>query len=242
MVLNFNPRSPWGERLQQRIFNQQASRFQSTLPVGGATDGFIAELHRGENFNPRSPWGERRNNSDSRFSNLRFQSTLPVGGATVAPGHCLSRTVFQSTLPVGGATNKCRGWCANCYISIHAPRGGSDPNVSSTDIDIVQFQSTLPVGGATSIWIDRAWFISLFQSTLPVGGATGLSASLNIVQLNFNPRSPWGERPAEWDNFCKRILISIHAPRGGSDLADRLFNGTTYISIHAPRGGSDLSC
>ena len=34
--------------------------------------------------------------------------------------------------------------------------------------------------------------------------------------------------------------ISIHAPRGGSDLTAYYFSGHRLISIHAPRGGSDL--
>ena len=56
----------------------------------------------------------------------------------------------------------------------------------------------------------------LFQSTLPVGGATR------------NGRA-----------VIHREHISIHAPRGGSDVD--LFHCKTYtaISIHAPRGGSD---
>ena len=57
-----------------------------------------------------------------------------------------------------------------------------------------------------------------FQSTLPVGGAT---------------RPAWGRPLAR--------IISIHAPRGGSD--DPLTLGTydtKEISIHAPRGGSDI--
>ena len=33
--------------------------------------------------------------------------------------------------------------------------------------------------------------------------------------------------------------ISIHAPRGGSDLALYRHKGYPDISIHAPRGGSD---
>ena len=57
----------------------------------------------------------------------------------------------------------------------------------------------------------------VFQSTLPVGGATensGLKAM----------------RPS----------ISIHAPRGGSDLFfPSSSTSPSDISIHAPRGGSD---
>ena len=78
---NFNPRSPWGERHAFQLFPHWLKRFQSTLPVGGATrsPAINASLiaisihaprggsdHRGTawmcgfgHFNPRSPWGER---------------------------------------------------------------------------------------------------------------------------------------------------------------------------------------
>ena len=34
---------------------------------------------------------------------------------------------------------------------------------------------------------------------------------------DFNPRSPWGERPGLINKHTHRSHISIHAPRGGSD-------------------------
>ena len=40
---------------------------------------------------------------------------------------------------------------------------------------------------------------------------------LPTLKLNFNPRSPWGERHTERYNLSRSELISIHAPRGGSD-------------------------
>ena len=42
-------------------------------------------------------------------------------------------------------------------------------------------------------------------------------------------------------HLCKRHLlsISIHAPRGGSDMARLIDADKRIISIHAPRGGSD---
>ena len=144
--------------------------FQSTLPVGGATF---------------SCWG-----LVNRFG---FQSTLPVGGATEF-GRFISMVMqFQSTLPVGGATTLFKCFIPPFYISIHAPRGGSDaPMVTNTmfpcnfnprspwgerperelsRVSDSKFQSTLPVGGATPYGkITREEY--LFQSTLPVGGAT----------------------------------------------------------------------
>ena len=64
----------------------------------------------------------------------------------------------------------------------------------------MQFQSTLPAGGAT-IGVRMARWVAKFQSTLPAGGATEqVSHHLQI-----------------W-------LISIHAPRRGSDLREYYWN------------------
>ena len=82
------------------------------------------------------------------------------------------------------------------------------------------------------------------------------------VQSHFNPRSPHGERRKLLRKQSKHLLISIHAPRMGSDTtsvatkistqifqstlpawgATQLLNGSrfeSFISIHAPRMGSD---
>ena len=57
---------------------------------------------------------------------------------------------------------------------------------------------------------------------------------------DFNPRSPHGER--RFSRFLPRfaVIISIHAPRTGSDHpALRRASESLPISIHAPRTGSD---
>ncbi len=87
----------------------------------------------------------------------------------------------------------------------------------------------------TNALIDRAEF----QSTLPVGGATSVLGVLHTAADDFNPRSPWGERRYIVVMEVISILISIHAPRGGSDSLPLLSLAIVPISIHAPRGGSD---
>ena len=77
--------------------------------------------------NSRSPWGERP-----------FFRPFP-----------LSCKIFQSTLPAGGATGSSAKQTWSYYISIHAPRGGSDTGMFSRPIFPTSFQSTLPAGGAT---------------------------------------------------------------------------------------------
>ena len=100
-------------------------------------------------------------------------------------------------------------------ISIHAPRVGSDlaalllgarlfyfnPRSPCGErrcharkyLRLLEFQSTLPVWGAT---VYVVWFCKAlqFQSTLPVWGAT-----MTLIQ------------------YAQNELISIHAPRVGSD-------------------------
>ena len=186
-------------------------------PRGGSDTQAIRLDRNIYNFNPRSPWGER------------------LGGLVITP----TRTVFQSTLPVGGATNEALAQAKESGISIHAPRGGSD-QISDCCCNAEKiFQSTLPVGGATAgvfyqrfilgISIhaprggsDRKGFSvsvlkGIFQSTLPVGGATQPKLIDIKASTDFNPRSPWGERPFRPVAYGSDLLISIHAPRGGSD-------------------------
>ena len=58
--------------------------------------------------------------------------------------------------------------------------------------------------------------------------------------IDFNPRSPHGERPAVTDaQAAVDETISIHAPRTGSDSYSDVFGAEKHISIHAPRTGSD---
>ena len=124
--------------------------------------------------------------------------------------------VFLSTLPMGGATLHSLFYKIHHIISIHAPRGGSDVSCFTRQPPCSIFLSTLPVGGATQISSTLRFSIQ-FLSTLPVGGATL-------------------QKPA----ICAYIAISIHAPRGGSDMVTILqAHRGDVISIHAPRGGSD---
>ncbi len=59
--------------------------------------------------------------------------------------------------------------------------------------------------------------------------------------INFNPRSPHGERRLLIDNDSESTKISIHAPRMGSDLSILSELVIIHISIHAPRMGSDAA-
>ena len=125
-------------------------------------------------------------------------------------------TLFQSTLPARGATRRHRRHIATYTISIHAPRTGSDPPGRSARGWHPPFQSTLPARGATDLYAREDGFIP-FQSTLPARGATcprrGIWRTMRF-QSTLPARGATRAR-----RVCGRaVVISIHAPRTGSDV------------------------
>ena len=67
-----------------------------------------------------------------------------------------------------------------------------------------------------------------------------MSQLTSLIQSDFNPRSPYGERL--FPQCCaKWQTISIHAPLTGSDRKCRGGGKDDGISIHAPLTGSDCS-
>ena len=258
--LNFNPRSPCGERHNIFYADNQAAEFQSTLPVWGATTTAVApptvssisihaprvgsdcqaivSLLRRSDFNPRSPCGER---------------------PRLAPQSSPAPKIFQSTLPVWGATGLIDANVSSLKISIHAPRVGSDPftvevcaisRIFQSTLPVwgatrysrgnqfwAIFQSTLPVWGATSSSCLTSPAEETFQSTLPVWGATRFSSILLPYSSDFNPRSPCGERRACYGPPGCGGSISIHAPRVGSDSPRRIRSWIpSYFNPRSPCG------
>ena len=80
-------------------------------------------------------------------------------------------------------------------VSIHAPRGGSDPRISCT----IKYYRKVSIHA-------------------PRGGSDPAVTDCAPTSPSFNPRSPWGERLTASGKGQFKRLVSIHAPRGGSDL------------------------
>ena len=139
-----------GERPYIRTEWSIPGGFQSTLPAGGSDLTFAPSGVSPADFNPLSP----RGGSDLTFapsgvSPADFNPLSPRGGATQDGGYYYQQYIFQSTLPAGGATFCFRASRSAFYISIHAPRGGSDKFAKFKRFGKLSFQSTLPAGGAT---------------------------------------------------------------------------------------------
>ena len=102
--INFNPHSPCGERRCAIYLSRLRAKFQSTLPMRGATVfstfrimPYIISIHT-----PHA--GSDDTLHLSFFPLTKFQSTLPMRGATFRflPNSLFLQ--FQSTLPMRGAT------------------------------------------------------------------------------------------------------------------------------------------
>ena len=164
--------------------------------------------------------GSDRVNHQAPAVHSLFLSTLPARGATHSSGAWRwPPRNFYPRSPRGerpsGRTSTAR-W-ANFYP--RSPRGERPLTAPlDTHVELV-FLSTLPARGATGGSSSNLICAGLFLSTLPARGAT------------VTPRvSIFGK------------IISIHAPREGSDAGSELLSALGgMISIHAPREGSDTA-
>ena len=212
------------------------------------------------NFNPCSPQGERRADHAADPFHLKFQSTLPAGGATFLRNIRPRHAVFQSTLPAGGATQMLLGPLPCLFISIHAPRRGSDlPHFKFVSTNGISIHA--PRRGSDFVF-RKSSSQKIISIHAPRRGSDLVRRLDLLYGKHFNPRSPQGERPGLFGYGCAGLLFQSTLPAGGattkqkagmlssedfnprSPQGERLnplqpFNADPDISIHAPRRGSD---
>ena len=237
MAKYFNPRSPCGERHLVYHWPIVSLIFQSTLPVWGATRELsprkpvgIISIHaprvgsdrqpapgsdRELYFNPRSPCGERRLSKAWICSVTYFNPRSPCGerrrGSVCLP----AQYNFNPRSPCGERRQLFHRHSGLCGISIHAPRVGSD---------LTGPGSQLPAG------------ISIHA---PRVGSDGLSNHRRAPPVYFNPRSPCGERPEAQAKALCIALFQSTLPVWGATGRPSTYHLRSVISIHAPRVGSD---
>ena len=145
--------------------------FQSTLPVWGATGSLCVMINGYHDFNPRSPCGERL----EAFPLATDGEAISIHAPRVGSDRCCQ------PLPARPPNFNPRSPC------------GERPSFSQSQSVPLTFQSTLPVWGATCK-MARPTVLPTFQSTLPVWGATYADGGIWRIDVDFNPRSPCGER------------------------------------------------
>ena len=147
------------------------------------------------NFNPRTPRGVRPKSRFILHGQARFQSTHPARGATSY------RCQFE----------------ANQRISIHAPREGCDISMATADGDLLTISIHAPREGCDFFAFSSSTPHTLFQSTHPARGATARRFILTLHSLNFNPRTPRGVRPNQFQGQMKEYKFqSTHPARGAT--------------------------
>ena len=132
----------------------------------------------------------------------------------------------------------CMKWRNGKFISIHAPRVGSDTSPCCGYADVLYFNPRSPCGERRC---KPAAYGVCCQISIhaPRVGSDVFRKIGQTGHLHFNPRSPCGERLTTGRKGKFKRLISIHAPRVGSDDFAKWFSDAGSISIHAPRVGSD---
>ena len=103
-------------------------------------------------------------------------------------------------------------------ISIHAPREGSDVLISMMRSDIVRFQSTLPARGATGLWITWTATNNNFNPRSPRGERGLKSFPASAAPVTIPGRSPRGERGLKFLPRMSRRTVKSRSPRGERGL------------------------
>ncbi len=193
--LNFNPRSPDGERLQGRIALQVDHEISIHAPRMGSDRGHPGRRTEG----PISIHAPRMGSDDRlhhrRTTVLSISIHAPrMGSDCLNSVPFLSLSIFQSTLPGWGATRpighmprlqhhfnprspdgerRSQRATTTPHLGNFNPRspGGERRSTSPSSTTSNAFQSTLPGWGATSYCSSISSCVA-FQSTLPGWGAT----------------------------------------------------------------------
>ena len=165
----------------------------------------------------------------------------PLTGSDSRGCPCFLEVIMISIhAPLTGSDKESQIGAYTNLISIHAPLTGSDFRVFSwakrirnfnprspygerhfehhIPPPIQLFQSTLPLRGATRYNIHQK-HPQQFQSTLPLRGATFWTRTPRPRRNDFNPRSPYGERPPDAPTSGTAKNFNPRSPYGERPVA-----------------------
>ena len=212
----FNPRSPHGERRRQEPLGTVCPEISIHAPSTGS-DRWDRPKTSGKGISIHAP----RTGSDERiYQHLTFthgfQSTLPARGATSSTfADLLGSAHFNPRSPHGERRAGESRLRRADSISIHAPRTGSDRESPAHGAGLHYFNPRSPHGERHAPHQRRPSAFD-FNPRSPHGERRDAIAPLP-TQRDFNPRSPHGERRQSSGAMSMTQIISIHAPRTGSD-------------------------
>ena len=194
-----------------------AIQFLSTLPARGATDAW-SKIHKQGLISIHAPReGSDNNFATSSFPIWYFYPRSPRGERPIGWGRFVTSSDFYPRSPRGERLLYRHYIGFQTFISIHAPREGSDLFELAFGDQCAEFLSTLPARGATA----------------------GQQVAIYQFVISIHAPREGSDRP------CRGLVlrareISIHAPREGSDrtvfLSGSLMH--TFLSTLPARGAT----
>ena len=146
-----------------------------------------------------------------------FQSTHPVWDATPKAITPYTRIVISIHASRMGCDQCWQGNSQRLVISIHASRMGCDLEPDYGLQWLGGFQSTHPVWDATSPARSPDGSGRDFNPRIPYGMRPAAGWPPRKTVADFNPRIPYGMRLSPCMGFLWCVAISIHASRMGCD-------------------------
>ena len=215
--VNFNPRSPCGERQRSYRARAQQARISIHALLAESDHGRPDSRHVCQISIHALLAESDRCAGKSLTHTVAFQSTLSLRRATQEAWAHISKALrFQSTLSLRRATCRCRNPrptgghfnprspCGERQAEIHAATLPDDISIHAllAESDLISdasggvyhdFNPRSPCGERLWVAVIVATVI-VFQSTLSLRRATWDQSSSGRVAAYFNPRSPCGER------------------------------------------------
>ena len=192
------------------------------------------------NFNPRSPCGERLGRQVSLMvSTSYFNPRSPCGERRIFPKRAFEKSYISIHAPRVGSDIEAHGDTVDgLKISIHAPRVGSDIEAHGDTVDGLKISIHAPRVGSDCSTGNDVPYKRYFNPRSPCGERQHV-VDITVPSEDFNPRSPCGERPQTIRSERSEQNFNPRSPCGERLEAASDFAEVPDISIHAPRVGSD---
>ena len=155
--------------------NTPGSRFLSTLPARGATRPVLVLIVGFVHFYPRSPRGERHTRTSLVHCDCNFYPRSPRGERLLKVSRSTIGMYISIHAPREGSDRPGLVKVEVCDISIHAPREGSDPVSPAAAGSRLDFYPRSPRGERQQERFVQEYLVDLFLSTLPARGATAMT-------------------------------------------------------------------
>ena len=233
---SFNSRAPCGARLQPVCGVCRIDSFNSRAPCGARLPpGWGRQAQRC--FNSRAPCGARQECFARPALPMIVSIHAPRAGRDVFQFLCRHQfACFNSRAPCGARLQAIEHLTPCTCFNSRAPCGARRPRAWFPSVSSC-FNSRAPCGARRECGL-RSLRLRSFNSRAPCGARRPRSPPPPTRSCSFNSRAPCGAR-RYLSSSSFSWVVSIHAPRAGRDMLEKVMDESLVVSIHAPRAGRD---